>query len=1256
MIPSKYLPRLVVAALSAALLVSLPATAAPLVPATVPLSNIDVVPADLMLALSVEFPTGDTTSYLRSDPTYSAAKTYYGYFDPAKCYSYSTTNSYFSPQASCTSDTPKGNFLNWLTMASLDQFRKVLTGGNRIVDTAAQTVLQRSYNDAQSSTYYVPTVSGRYANAGNMGSSSSTWTYQNVNLADKLLIQPGNSVTTTNLSAADLATSSCASLVTTYKSKNSNNNPPWTCYHVRVEVCTSGAGMQEDNCTQYGGNYKPEGLMQKYSKNLRFGAFGYLVDQNRATQGGVLRARMKSVGPTVFSSATKSEVSNPALEWNAATGVFVTNPDPVDASASSVANSGVINYLNKFGYNQPASSGGKAYKGYDPMAEMYYEALRYLRGLKPSSQALPNSISSGQLDGFPAIRFGGSNMAAGSTTVSPAAADDPIVSACQKVAILTIGDVNNHCDTRVPGGRTDCGGTLPVDAVSGTAMPGTQFADLTNAIQAIEGGSITSGDTPGRSAGWFLGGMAYWSHINDMRPDLSTGRRATEIQNIDNYFFDVLEAWNGALQDGTKTPGPTPMYLAAKYGGFDLTKTNQSTPALKNDPNTFALDTTTGMPSTVKSWDTNNDAIPDTWYGGNDPLAMKAGLTRIFDSAAAAGINGLGGAPAASSTSLVDVSSTYYATYSLTNGGRGTLVSCPWSSSADSCLTPVWSSGDWLTPGKTNFQSYTSRAMVTRSGGAGVAFQYASLSGSDKANLAFNPVTQVADATTSPSTAELRVRYLRGDASNEIRNSGIFRSRNDTLLGDIVGSGPVYVGPSIAMYMGSKYSGYDAFRNGNLTRQVMIYVGANDGMLHGFNADTGKEVFAYVPGYFLQTDSGKSAARISILADPAYQHNFFVDSTPMIGDIKVGATWKTLLVGALGAGGKAFYALDVTNPGSLTEGNAANISLWEVTDPDIGYTYNQPVRSPISGQARQYALVPTSGTTYAWKILVGNGFGSTNGNAYLMMLDPADGSITKIAAGSGIADNGLATPVPMDTNGDGLMDTIWAGDIKGNMWRFRWNGSSWTSTLIFNTGGQPITAAPAVTSSDKGPSKYVVVFGTGKFIENADYQDGSQQSIYGIVDDIGGNATVSKSSLVRQTVTGGTGGERKYSSNSSTSATGGWYIDLPLSKERVTKNPIIPADTGIVKVPSYTPATACLDITGYVNPLNVYTGGQAQDYSGPDGALADYNGYSTSGEASVEGPSDTNQAVVVKEKDKLAPPSFKKFPNKGLRGSWRQIQ
>src|SRR5262249_15016765 len=139
------------------------------------------------------------------------------------------------------------------------------------------------------------------------------------------------------------------------------------------------AGMLESNCRQYSSSAKPEGLIQQYSDELRVGVFGYLNDPNMLRDGGVLRAREKFVGQNLIVPGGGSS-PNSNKEWDATTGVLITNPDPTDASATtsafstSVVNSGVINYLNKFGELTT-----NTHKSYDPVSELYYTALRYLK-------------------------------------------------------------------------------------------------------------------------------------------------------------------------------------------------------------------------------------------------------------------------------------------------------------------------------------------------------------------------------------------------------------------------------------------------------------------------------------------------------------------------------------------------------------------------------------------------------------------------------------------------------------------------------------------------------------------------------------------------------------------------------------------------------------------------------------------------------------------------------------------------------------
>jgi type IV pilus assembly protein PilY1 len=290
--------------------------------------------------------------------------------------------------------------------------------------------------------------------------------------------------------------------------------------------------------------------------------------------------------------------------------------------------------------------------------------------------------------------------------------------------------------------------------------------------------------------------------------------------------------------------------------------------------------------------------------------------------------------------------------------------------------------------------------------------------------------------------------------------------------------------------------------------------------------------------------------------------------------------------------------------------------LWEKSDSDdadIGYTFNQPVFSPISGQSLQFGLIPTS-TGHTWAIIVGNGFGSTNGKAALLFLNPTTGAtLAKVVVESATAANGLATPFPVDTDGDGLIDTIWAGDLQGTMWRIRWDNatSTWVSTALYQGGStQPITSAPSAAPHCSVSGAWNVVFGTGKYIENSDYNTTTQQTLYGMLDTLtstitSGTAIIAKTDLVAQTYSDGAAGanglaDRTFSNNAVNYPTNkGWYIDLlPTNGERSISNPVIPADTGIALLGSFEPPTACMPITGVANIVNACTGGKAYDKNG----------------------------------------------------------
>lgn len=371
-----------------------------------------------------------------------------------------------------------------------------------------------------------------------------------------------------------------------------------------------------------------------------------------------------------------------------------------------------------------------------------------------------------------------------------------------------------------------------------------------------------------------------------------------------------------------------------------------------------------------------------------------------------------------------------------------------------------------------------------------------------------------------------------------------FRDRALSVLGDIVNSGTVYVhkdnfgygGDNIAV--GGGGSSYKSYVEGKASNPPVVYVGANDGMLHAFNAEPaianggGQELFAYVP-------SGVYS-NLSWLTDPDYgkSHRFFVDGTPTVGDAYLGS-WKTYLVGGLRAGGKSIYALDISDPVNF---GATNVK-WEFndsTDPmnpgtDMGLTFGQP----------QIAAVSLT----QWAAIFGNGYNSASGNAVLYIVDLSSGAlIAKIpvptnstSCSSALPANGLSTPFAFDKDGDGVVDVIYAGDLQGRLWRFD-KGSSGSGPWAIGNGGAPLftacngsNQAQSIIAQPKAVlinNKITVYVGTGRYLL-ADPTDPANplkndlintnvQSFYSIVDesdDLAQQGTVPRNKLLPQTLT-----------------------------------------------------------------------------------------------------------------------------------------
>ncbi|QTD44765.1 pilus assembly protein [Ottowia testudinis] len=378
------------------------------------------------------------------------------------------------------------------------------------------------------------------------------------------------------------------------------------------------------------------------------------------------------------------------------------------------------------------------------------------------------------------------------------------------------------------------------------------------------------------------------------------------------------------------------------------------------------------------------------------------------------------------------------------------------------------------------------------------------------------------------TVAENRVNFIRGDRSNE---DGTGYRKRQSRQGDIVNSTIWYAGKPASNF---SYSGYRDFANSKSSRTPMIYVGGNDGMLHGFSADDGAEKIAYVP-------KGVMAALPS-LTKPSYGHQFFVDGSPFAGDVDAGGAgspdWRTLLVGTLGAGGRGYFVLNVTDPSNFIVGNAASLVVLDSTlkprvdgvadptgtDPDMGHIFSAPVPHEFYPMRASQIVRMNNGR---WAVVLGNGYNSANEQPvlYIQYLT-GDKSVKKlraIKAGSTTdttenkTSNGLSAPRLVDINGDDSPDVIYAGDLKGNLWKFDVSSSedsewdvAFSGAPLFTayarsaTGGvtavrQPITAAPTVRPNPNGLGM-MVAFGTGRNLTLADRSNKDAQSIYSVLD------------------------------------------------------------------------------------------------------------------------------------------------------------
>lgn len=413
--------------------------------------------------------------------------------------------------------------------------------------------------------------------------------------------------------------------------------------------------------------------------------------------------------------------------------------------------------------------------------------------------------------------------------------------------------------------------------------------------------------------------------------------------------------------------------------------------------------------------------------------------------------------------------------------------------------------------------------------------------------------TSLLDQSTraiAPVSGADNVAYIKGDRTKERQDGGTLRDR-DTVLGDIVNSSPVYLKDS-----------------------ETIFVGANDGMLHAFNALNGVERFAYVPG-------GIDFAKLATLSSPQYSHEYFVDG-PIVISTKTTTPDKNYLVGALGRGGKGVYALDVTDPGRF---GVANV-LWERSaGTNMGHVLGEPMIATLNG-----------GTNVA---IFGNGINSVSGHAVLYVVNLESGVVLQeIDTGVG-SDNGLFSPRGWDEDDNGTVDYVFAGDLKGNVWKFDFSKGATGSVAfagkpLFTTAtGQPVTADLGLALNPLNGERWIFV-GTGSLLTKTDLTDATIQSMYGLIDD--GSAPISASQLQQRTidVVDQVTGHRAFEAPGLLPKDKrGWYVHLskPTPGERVISRPLV--DGEALSFTSLIPpsSNACnAGGEGYFNALNAFTG------------------------------------------------------------------
>ena len=470
----------------------------------------------------------------------------------------------------------------------------------------------------------------------------------------------------------------------------------------------------------------------------------------------------------------------------------------------------------------------------------------------------------------------------------------------------------------------------------------------------------------------------------------------------------------------------------------------------------------------------------------------------------------------------------------------------------------------WQARDSLNIQDWdTDRKIFTMNGTTGVPFRWnatptaSTLSAAQQTALGGDP------------QGRYLLEFTRGSDTDEGKT---FRQRLSK-LGDIIHSRPYYVKHSSAV--------------------ERVYVGANDGMLHAFDAADGKEVFAYIPSMLIPKLS-------QYAVNPYTNHKYGVDGLLSVADFKNSGTTMKLLAGGMGAGAKGLFALDITNPtpASETASAAAALAKWEITEAstgfgNLGHVYGAPQIVKLNN-GKQVVLVP-------------NGINSTGGKASLFVVDAVTGGmLAEVAADSSGPDNGLTGIAAADLNGDGKVDYVYGGDLKGNVWKFNFSTASYptAATALFtptSDTARPIMVAPAISAHPSGG--VMVNFGTGKLLETADLTTTTNEYLYGVWDSAKATGTTFSEPILTTALTSATPALKYRVASKVTvdyaKGAKGWRITLAGGERLVGGDTLV--DSGRFVITTAMPDSASTNYGAWLLEVDALTG------SGPANPFFDLN-------------------------------------------------